>query len=92
MTEAQLAADFLRNHPGMLRIEHDDDMVRFEIATALNCRKPVIPILFDISELPPGASRPPLDQLAKLNHFKVNSGSIHEALPSLVKALRAHLR
>jgi len=86
-----LVFDALNGPDYVSRIQTNDDMIRFELTEAFNAKKPVLPVLIDGASLPSDILPPPLDRLTNLHHIKLARDTVDETIPTLMKALRAHL-
>jgi serine/threonine protein kinase len=80
----------IRNEKGQRRLDHRMDYVRFEIATALDLKKPVIPILVGRASMPAAEDLPrELKDLAFLQAAELRSaGSYEDHVDRLVKRLQ----
>ena len=77
---------------GNRRLDNPDDLVRIEIATALERDIPVIPVLIDGARIPTAGELPEdLKALSRRNGLDVRHASFHRDMSKLVQALKSRL-
>ena len=78
-----------RDKEGQRRLENPSDFVRVEIAAALQCDIPVIPILLEGVSVPKTAALPPeMRELSSRNGLDVRHVSFHQDMDKLIRFLR----
>jgi hypothetical protein len=80
-----------RDEYGNRRLDDPNDLVRIEIAAALQRNIPVIPILFDGAKIPKADQLPEdLKELALRNGTKVLHASFQDDMNRLIRGLKGH--
>jgi len=78
----------IKDAAGQRRLDHSDDLVRMEIASALNRGIRVIPVLVGGAEMPQAGDLPSdLSKLARLQALEISDGRFHHDVHRLIQAL-----
>lgn len=78
---------------GLPRIQNQDDWVRREIAVALACRIPVIPLLVEGAAMPDPVELPPnIRDLTRCDYLRLNYRGDESGVTTVVARLRPLLR
>jgi formylglycine-generating enzyme required for sulfatase activity len=78
---------------GSARLANPDDFVRLEIATALNRKVRVIPVLFDGARVPSSQDLPPdLTSLSRRQAVEIDHGRFHQDAAKLIDVCQKLLR
>jgi hypothetical protein len=78
----------IKDATGQRRLDRPDDLVRIEVASALNRGIQVIPVLVGGAEMPTAADLPnDLLKLARLQALEISDGRFHHDVHQLIQAL-----